>query len=73
MPSGVCEGVDNAEAEEEAARRKKIPTSGKDGKSMRQAQEEDYRREQMAELERSAPAHIYGYRRRGWRLSVPCF
>lgn len=47
---------------------------------MRQAQEEDYRREQMAELERSVRSHLAfspvtfcGYRRRGWRLSVPVF
>ncbi len=34
VPSGVCEGRDNAvEAEEEAARRKKDPASGSDGKS----------------------------------------
>ncbi|WP_269707352.1 hypothetical protein, partial [Klebsiella pneumoniae] len=39
---------------------------------MRQAQEEDYRREQMAELERSARSHFADIGG-GWRLSVPVF
>ncbi len=41
---------------------------------MRQAQEEDYRREQMAELERSSPTHyILRISECRWRLSVPVF
>ncbi|EIZ7000244.1 hypothetical protein VXS30_25960 [Escherichia coli] len=50
---------DNAEVEEEAARRKKKSWHPAVMENlMRQAQEEDYRREQMAELERSARSHF---------------